>query len=317
MMTRMFGGHAARFAVIGTTVLLVAGCAGESSASDAPASADTIAPPSSSASSSAGACPESESQGPWGDVIAAEQVTDAAGSYCHTALDPAAAAATFNPAVVDLASLTTHGFTIEDAEAAHQVAVAYVAEQGLDSSRLDEYSVPDSAWFDAARTAFTAAAQAHLAPAVARFGLRDTGVIVTQSLPSPLPRTGGPRATHTEVDVDRIFATLDEDQVTPLLLVRVPIRAEYAAPDEAIVDAAIRDERGTSNLTAESLTASAPTLFDGADDEGLVVSGSFTVGFGVGDRAAIAYVSAAWLLGTGDNRVQVDLVEPEVNPDLR
>lgn len=306
-------------AIIGATVLALAGCAGASAAGPTasthpgakPAATSTPAP------TPAAACPESETQGPWGNVVAAEQLTDAAGAYCHTTIDPAAVAAQFDPTVVDLESLTTYGFTLADAEAAQQSAVSYVAEQGLDSSQLDDYSTPDSVWFDTAKALFSPAAQDRYAPMVESFGLRDAGVIVTQSLPAPLNRDGGPRASSTEISVDKIFATLDVDQVTPLLIVRVPYSVAYVATDASIVDAAIRDERGTSNLTEEGLSASTPSLFDGADDEGLLLTGSFNVGFGTGDTAAIAYVSTAWTLATGDDALQIDAVEPELDPALR
>ncbi|WEO78470.1 hypothetical protein BJQ94_05385 [Cryobacterium sp. SO2] len=297
-------------------MLALAGCAGASpgtgSTADPVASATPTTDPS---STPVAACPESDSQGPWGDVIAAAQVTDAAGSYCRTAIDPAAVP--FDDAVVDLDSLTTYGFTIDDARAAQQVAVAYVAEQGLDSTRLDDYSVTDSAWFDTAKDAFSPAAQARFAPLVESDGLRDTGVIVTQSLPTPLARDGGPRAGSTDIQVDKIFATLDVDQVTPLLVVRVPFRAAYPATDATIVDTAIRDERGTATLTEDTLRTTAPSLFDGSDEEGLLLTGSFNVGFGTGEMTAIAYIGAAWTLATGDGALQIDTVQPEVDPSQR
>lgn len=305
-------------AVIGATVLALTGCAGASPTGGATVGQVTSAQPTASPTPTpAEACPESETQGPWGDVVAAEQFTDAAGAYCHTTIDPAAAAALFDPSVVNLDSLTAHGFTLADAEAAQQSAVSYVAEQGLDSSRLDDYSTPDSTWFDMEKGLFSTAAQARFAPLVESFGLRDAGVIITQSLPAPLHRDGGPRAASTDISVDKIFATLDLDGVTPLLVVRVPFTATYDATDASIVDAAIRNERGTTNLTEESLSAGTPSLFDGADDEGLLLAGSFNVGFGIGDTAAIAYIGTAWTLTTGDDALQIDAVEPEMDPAQR
>ena len=304
-------------AVIGATVLALTGCAGPSAAGPTPSTHPHAKPAvtSTPTPTPAETCPDSETQGPWGDVVAAEHLTDAAGAYCHTTIDPAAAQ--FDPSVVDLDSLTAHGFTLADAEAAQHSAVSYVAEQGLDSSRLDDYSTPDSAWFDMEKGLFSTAAQARFAPLVESFGLRDAGVIITQSLPAPLHRDGGPRAASTEISVDKIFATLDVDQVTPLLVVRVPFTATYDATDASIVDAAIRNERGTTNLTEESLSASTPSLFDGADDAGLLLAGSFNVGFGTGDTAAIAYIGTAWTLTTGDDALQIDAVEPEMDPAQR
>lgn len=150
-----------RAALIGATVLALTGCAGASSPGGTTASPDPTAQPTASApsasapstsapstsapsasapSTSTEGCPGAKSPGPWGFVIAAEQITDVSGPYCHTVIDPAFAATLFDPALVDLESLTAHGFTLEDAEAAVHTAVSYVAEQGLDSSRLDDNS---------------------------------------------------------------------------------------------------------------------------------------------------------------------------------
>lgn len=304
---------------IGIAALLavLAGCATEPPAAGSPGSAAPATATASTAPAPAGPCPEAPAPEPWGDVIALEQVDDSFGSYCHVALAPDAAAARFDASVVDLDSLTTSGFTNADAEAAQQVAVQYVTELGLDSTRLDDYSAPDSAFFDTIKDRFTTTAQAALAPRVEAYGLRDAGVIVTQSLPSPLGRTGGPRASSTDISVDKIFAGVSPDQGTPLLIVRVPFSAVYSATDAAIVEAAMRNERGTSTLTEDGLRSSTPSLFDGNDEEGLVLAGSYTVSFGLGDLSTIDYISTAWTLTTGDDALQIDAVEPEQDPSQR
>ena len=311
-------------AKLGTTaalLLALAGCAGAPASGGSPTAATTpattTAPATSAPTAAAVSCPESPSQGPWGDVIADEQITDAFGSYCRTALDPDSAAAQFDAATVDLESLETYGFTLDEAEAAQSVALRYVAELGLDSSRLDDYSTADTVWFETVKESFTPSAQSYLSPMVESFGLRDSGVIMTQSLPSPLGRDGGPRATSTELAVDRIFAAPGLDRQTPVLVVSTTFSTAYSATDAAIVDAAIRDERGTSNLTEDSLRTTTPTLFDGNDDEGLLLTGGFNVGFGAGEMSRIEYVGTAWVLATGDQNLRVDAFEPEVEPSMR
>ena len=312
---------AARLGAVGALILALAACAGAPANGGSPTAATTpattAAPAPATPTAAAVACPESPSQGPWGAVIAAEQITDAFGSYCRTALDPDSAAAQFDAATVDLESLETYGFTLAEAEAAQSVALHYVAEQGLDSSRLDDYSTTDTAWFETGKDTFTPSAQAYFSPRVESFGLRDSGVIMTQSLPSPLRRDGGPRAASTELGVDRIFAVPGLDQQTPVLVVSTTFSTAYRATDEAIVEAAIRDERGTNSLTEDTLRASTPTLFDGNDDEGLVLTGSFNVGFGAGEMSRVEYVGTAWVLATGDQNLQVDALEPEVEPSMR
>jgi len=299
------------------TTLALTGCAATAPGAPAPSGSSVGSATATPAATAVAACPDSDAQGPWGDVIAKEQLTDAAGSYCHTTIDPASAGARFDPTVVDLDSLAAYGFTIDDAEAAQRAALLYVAEEGLDSTVLDDTAVTDTAWFESAAPWFTAAARTALAPQVADYGLRDAGVLFSQSLPSPISRDGGPRATDTTIGVDKIFATLSVDQQTPLLLVRTKFAANYPATDAAIVDAAIRDERGTANLSEASLQASTPTLFDGVDDEGLVLAGGFNVGFATGDLTAIEYIGTAWTLTTGDGSLQIDAVEPELDPSLR
>ena len=310
-------------ATLGTTaalLLALAGCAGAPASGGSPTAATTpatAAPAPSAPTAAAVACPESTSQGPWGDVIAAEKITDAFGSYCRTALDPDSAAAQFDAATVDLESLETYGFTLDEAEAAQSVALRYVAELGLDSSRLDDYSTADTAWFETVKDSFTPSAQAYFSPRVESFGLRDAGVIMTQSLPSPLRRDGGPRAASTDLSVDRIFAVPGLDQQAPVLVVSTTFSTAYSATDAAIVEAAIRDERGTNSLTEDTLRTSTPTLFDGNNDEGLVLTGGFNVGFGAGEMSRIEYVGTAWVLATGDQNLRVDAFEPEVEPSMR
>jgi hypothetical protein len=308
---------AARLGSIGVLILALAGCASSPASGGSPATSPSDAPATPTPTAAAMACPQSASQGPWGDVIAAEQITDTFGSYCRTTLDPDSAAARFDAATVDLESLETYGFTLDEAEAAQKVALLYVAEQGLDSSRLDDYSATDTAWFETAKEQFTQTAQDYLSPLVESYGLRDSGVIMTQSLPSPLRRDGGPRATSTDLDVDKIFAVPGIDQQTPVLVVRTNFTTAYRAADASIVDAAIRDERGSNDLTEAVLRTSTPTLFDGSDDEGLVLTGGFNVAFGAAEISRIEYVSAAWTLATGDQNLQVDAYEPEVEPSMR
>ena len=302
---------------IAVSLMALTGCATETPGAGSPvASAGTGATASATPTPDT-PCPEGTTPGPWGDVVALEQMDDSFGSYCHVALAPDAAAAQFDASVTDTDSLTTYGFTVQDAEAAQQVAVQYVAELGLDSTRLDDYSTPDSAFFETIKNRFTATAQAALAPRVEAYGLRETGVIVTQGLPSPLGRTGDPRASSTEISVDKIFAGVNPDQGTPLLIVRVPFSAVYSATDTSIVEAAIRNDRGPSTLTEDDLRSSTPSLFDGNDEEGLVLAGSYMVSFGVGDLSTIDYISTAWTLTTGDGALQIDAVEPELDPSQR
>lgn len=137
-------------------------------------------------------------------------------------------------------------------------------------------------------------------------------MIVTLNLPTPLPRDGGPRATQTGVRVQQVLA-IDLDPA-PILVVRVPFAAAYAATDEAIVDAALRTS--TENLSEKNLRASTPSLFDG-DDEGLILVGDSTVSFIAGDMTAISDVNSSWTLGTADGSLQIDTVKPEIPPTLR
>ena len=306
---------AAKLGTVGALMLALSGCAGASGGG--PVAASTKEPAPSAPTAVAAACPQSASQGPWGDVIAAKQITDAFGSYCHTTIDPDSAAARFDAATVDLTSLAAHGFTLDDAEAAQKTALQYVAEQGLDASRLDDYSTSDTVWFETEKGLFTPTAQAAFSPQIESFGLRDAGVIMTQSLPSPLRRDGGPRATTTRLGVDKIFATLGLDQQTPLIVVRTTFSTAYKASDASIVRAAMRDERGTTNLTETVLKTTTPTLFDGSDEEGLVLAGGFNVGFGADEMNRIEYVGTAWTLSTGDGNLQIDALEPEVDPTMR
>ena len=300
--------------IVGILVLALAGCA---SASPGVGGPTTSAPATSTPSPTiAAACPLAPSQGPWGSVIAKEQITDVFGTYCRTTIDPASEAAQFDVAKVDLDSLKTHGFTLDDARKAQKVAVTYLAEQLLDSSRLDDYSVADNEWFEANNGSFTPAAQREVAALVDSFGLLESSVIVTDGLPSPLRRDGGPRANETRINVQRIAGILALDQTTPLLIVRASASVSYSATDASIVDAAIRGDRSKTRRE-DSLRSSNPSLFDGQDGDGLRLEGNFGLSFDVGNPNALTYLSSVWALSADDGSLQFGGYEAEIDPSLR
>lgn len=285
--------------IIGVAVFALAGCASEppaASGQESSAPVETKPPINSSVPCSAAA-----GTGPWGDVIAKEEITDTNGSYCHTTIDPNSPAAQFDISKVDVDSLTKYGFTTDDAEAAHKFAVPYLAEVMLDSSRLDDYSLSDTAWFETIRSSIAVSSQPRFEDAIKDRGLKGAGLIVTESLPTPLGRDGGPRAFQTNISVDRIAADTDF-KGAPVLVVRTSATVLYDASNESVVAAALRND---ATKTEEGLRASNPNLFQTDRADGLILQGKFVLGFGIGNSEALSGIADVWTLTTADGSLVV------------
>jgi hypothetical protein len=72
-----------------------------------------------------------------GDAVGGPEVTDNWGTYQKLLVDPKGSAYTFDEKVVDKASLTANGFTIEDAKKAQIAAVKYLVEDTTDNPAID------------------------------------------------------------------------------------------------------------------------------------------------------------------------------------
>lgn len=111
----------------------VSGCAAEAGFSSTPDPVTSTEPTT--------GCPLAD--GDYGDVIPDRLVSDEYGEYCKMKLDPASPAAQLDSSIVDVESLTTYGYTMEDAKEVYDLVVNFIATQMFDSTALDSQD-PDA-----------------------------------------------------------------------------------------------------------------------------------------------------------------------------
>lgn len=234
-----------------------------------------------------------ENPGPYGDVIAKEEVKDQFGEYCHTTIDPKSAALKWDESKVDVQSLKDNGFTVEDAKKAQKTVVTFLAEQGLDSSRLDNYKQSNTDWVKA-NSSLLSNPESYLESAKKADGLSSTGLLVTDYLPEPTVRNGGPRATSTNIQVNRIYGTKATSGVK-IIVVETGANSLYDVKNTTVVDTYLKNNPGT---TKEQLQAEHPDMFDANTPVNLIVQGTFTYSVKKDSLDKIAGSRASWSLGT-------------------
>lgn len=282
--------------LVGVLAISIAGCSGSVKPIDN--NADSPSP------SNGGivAC-STENPGPWGDVIAKEEVKDEYGTYCRTTIDPKSDALKYDASKTDTASLEKYGFTEEDAKTAQKTAVTFLAEETLDSTRLDNYSQSDSDWLKANNTWINPSAQKLFSDSAETKGMRKAGLLVTDALPTPVIRDGGPRTAGTNIQVDRIAADISTDGKTPVLVVTTSASSVYSVDNKTILETVVKND---STKTEESLRASNPELFDASgSSSGLLLQGKFRFGFDKGNSKSFTGFSDTWTLSTGDGLLNV------------
>lgn len=276
--------------VVAFTVTLT-GCV----ASDAPktVSASGAANPNADVKTGPVACAE---QGPWGDSVARTVITDEYGDYCAVTIDPNSNALTLEGVDLDVDSLTKYGYTEADAKAAQQVAVKTLVETSLDSTVLDNRSQTDEEWFTENKdTIVLAGSHAQFQEAITDRGLKGSGLVVTEGMPEPLIRDGGPRAQQMNISVDRIAADVKKDGVTPVMVVRTTFSVVYDVPNEKIVESILKND---ASVTEDGLRASNPDLFE-QNGPGIILQGVYVLGFDLGDNTKISAIANKWTLTGG------------------
>lgn len=267
-----------------SSMLVLTACTGQSGITPTTPTDDNTSP--------TGVACSTEDPGPYGDVIAKEEVTDEYGTYCHTTIDPNSGALAWDESKVDVASLEANGFTVEDAKKAQQTAVTFLAEQGLDSTRLDNYSQSPEEWINA-NSSFLQDPQAWIGD-IKDGRLSSTGLVVTDYMPTPIVRDGGPRAESTNIQVNRVYG-FTNDAGDKAIAVEMGANATYDVPNSAIVDMYIKNHPET---TVESLQQSNPDFF-GDEPLGLILQGKFTYAFSAKDMFnKIAGASFNWSVNT-------------------
>lgn len=270
-------------ASLGTAFLLTACAASGASTGSTPAD------PAASQSTSAASC-EGVS-GPLGDAIPLAEVTDQFGSYCHVTVDPASPALAYDASKADLASLETYGFTEADAKEALATAVRFAVSQTFDSTRLDNYAQTGPEWV-AANAADLSSPEAYLT-ALDSKKLSDTGLLITDYLPEPTLRDGGPRASQINVQVNRVYA-FESDTRKKALVVEIGANALYSVSNQQVVNLYLAQH---PDETSDSLKAAHPEFF-GNDAVGLVVQGTFGYSFLKETLDKVAGSQSTWIVNT-------------------
>lgn len=247
--------------------LVLAGCSADAAPTEETDEPTTSVPASVSAAVEA-AC---EDTTPADDaVVPGVGVTDEFGTYCTVVFDPASSAA-FDPNLADEAYLTSQGFTMEDAEAAYTAAIEYVVSVGMDSTRLDNYTLTEDEWFDEHRSLFFDNGSGYDITS----GLVDTGVTFTNYSPEPIVRDGNPRLSSMYLEQSGITAFTNDADGSNILGINIVVTATYRGTDAGIAAAYL--DRNPDSST-ETLQQASPQLFDGVDT-GFTLTGAYLVNY--------------------------------------
>ena len=275
--------------VTGALLAGLTGCVGSVGPDNTPGPVDPTDPAQTVACST-------EDPGPWGDVIADEEVTDEYGAYCRTTIDPKSEALVYDKSKVDVKSLEKYGYTEEDAKEAQQSAVKFLTEETLDSTRLDNYKQSDVDWYKENKGLFNSGANDYLEPGIKDLGLADSGVLVTKYIPEAISRDGGPRANSVSVRIDSIMAAESSTAGGSVLIVKTSATVTYNTTSENIVKTIIKND---SKQTEASLKKSNPELFDGSNATELILTGGFNYGFDKGNTKQPSGLASTWEINTG------------------
>lgn len=267
----------------GALLFSVAGCSGALDTPDKNNVPDQL--PQTTASCS------TEDPGPWGDVIAKETVTDEFGEYCQTTIDPESAAFKYDASKVDVASLQEHGFTEEDAKEVQQRAAQYLSEVALDSSILDNYAgAAQQEWFEKNKSYYSESIHKIGSEMIATQPIASTGLVVSNYVPSPLKRDGSPRADYTNIQLYSISAQSNETY-GPYIQAIFSVSSVYSVKEKSIVDSIVKNN---ASITESQLQTTNPELFDGSEDNQVLLNGNFGFAYSGKDLSTIVGANADW-----------------------
>lgn len=256
---------------------------------------ETTAPPT---SSPVVAC-STENPGPYGDAVPLEAATDEYGEYCRTTIDPTSDALVYDASKVDLESLEKYGFTEEEAKEAQITAVTFLMEQTFDSTRLDNYSQSPTEWLNENADSLSSP-DVYLDFVNSGEQLSSAGLIVTDYLPTPVIRNGGPRFTQTNVQVNEIVAF--EGNGKKAIAVRMSANSFYPAENADIVSMYLANH---PDMTEDALKQSQPELFEEAP-VGLSIQGAFSLSFVKDNYDQVAGSNSSWTVNTQTGNVIVE-----------
>jgi hypothetical protein len=230
------------------------------------------------------------------DVVPVKEITDDFGSYCLTTLDPQAAVAELDPAIIDTASLDEFNISAETAAAAYDSAVKYLANTALDSEVLDVPNAPALSWFNANVDGKVADSDYYRSE-ISAGNFASLGLAVTQFAPQPINRTGEARSHETTITSDRVFAEKPDADTPARVTISLEGNSHFHVADADLVTAALRN--GTAP-DADTLKAMNPALFDQVDDTGLHIRYTVAYSFDRSDPERITAANGGFAFTTED-----------------
>lgn len=238
-----------------------------------------------------------------GDVIPTNTpVTDEFGTYCKTKINPKSLALIFNPTKVDTSSLETYGFTIDDAQEAQKNAVTLFADQGLDSTILDNYTEPTATWVKENEENIAPKWRTDLAENMVSKNGRDQNYAMTGFLPEPVERNGEPRATKTKIELGNIYASTGKTEDSFIIVVEMHSTSTYAYPNDVIIDYALKSN---PSLTEVELKRTNPSLFTDAQNF-VTLKGTMRYGYNKDNLTQIVGYGSNYALLTNEGTVMID-----------
>ncbi len=228
-------------------VFSAAGCAGNQ---------DTAPEPTKSPTEIAAIC-EVPADTDLGDLKPREVVEDEYGSYCAMTIADGAREGYMSYDQVDQ-SVKDLGFTEQDVIEAQNATYKFVAEQAVDSTRLDNYSTPYGQWIESSNLVDPARVAEY--KKIADEG-NDPGLIITNSLPAPLTRTGQPRGTNFDIKTTRVVA--EEYDGVKYIVVSAGYSINYTAKKSEIVNLI---KTNHPEMSEETIRNENPMLFEGDGD---------------------------------------------------
>ena len=237
-----------------------------------------------------------DENGPWGDVIAKEVVVDDFGEYCAVTIDPKSDTASYDVSKVDLPTLIGSGFTEEDTVEALKTSLKVFVETTLDSTRLDSYEQTEKEFFDEHKNVISDEQRPVFNEYIKANNLLESGFTITNVLPEPLKRDGGPRAKEINISLNRIHAEQWDNLDAPVLNVRFDFSVTYDVSNKQIVDTSVRNDK---TLTVDALKMSNPELFED-NGGGLTLQGVYVYVYDAGNVKQISSLGTQWKLTTAD-----------------
>jgi hypothetical protein len=218
----------------------------------------------------------------YGDVVPTKIEKDERGEYCHVGIDPKAEALN-DDSKITMSTLEENGISKEQALAIQKKAVTFVGSEGIDSAILDRNTNGTDgnddnalAWVKSNRDYLDASALPEYEKSGSMF---TSNLVVNGNIPQTI-RDGKPRLSASSIAVEETYATPNKVEGQPAeVVVLMSVKAAYRATDEEAVNWLLYFD---SSKTEESVKAENPELFDGKDENNILLSG----------KVAYAYSSA-------------------------